>query len=154
VHSDSTVTLYTLPDFGKTGTMVLSHARNAHGFAITTYTALPSKKKGADPGLDIPVEQVLRDILVVGCRKKVVVFGAGKGGIKEAWVYLFPSDVVGIRSLLYRSFLYLTHLELSSYPPLLAPPRQRLYRYPMRSTSSTHRPHRSYYTSTLLPLSV
>lgn len=81
------VTTHTLPDFAKTGATVLPQARYAHSFAITSFTASPKKRtKDAQAAEDIPVEKIRRDLLVVGCRKKVVVFGAGKGGMKDAWV--------------------------------------------------------------------
>lgn len=84
---DSVVTTHTLPDFAKTGATVLPQARYAHSFAITSFTASPKKRaKDAQAAEDIPVEKKSRDLLVVGCRKKVVVFGAGKGGMKDAWV--------------------------------------------------------------------
>ena len=61
---DSTVSLYTLDELAKP--RVLSQARSARTFAVGSNGS--------------------QDILVVGCRKKVVVYGAGKGRIKEAWV--------------------------------------------------------------------
>ncbi|WVQ78836.1 hypothetical protein IAT38_000927 [Cryptococcus sp. DSM 104549] len=83
VLADSTVTLYALPDIAKTGSTTLSQARTAHSFAITTFTNKGRKGESNDNG-------GVKDLLVVGCRKKVVVYGAGKGGMKEAWELPIP----------------------------------------------------------------
>ncbi|ORY29789.1 hypothetical protein BCR39DRAFT_588162 [Naematelia encephala] len=88
VLSDSVVTLYSLSDLGKAGGSILSQARNAHAFAITSYTPSFARRKPATD--DTQVGEVRKDLLVVGCRKKVVVFGAGKGGLKEAWELNLP----------------------------------------------------------------
>lgn len=86
---DSVVTTHTLPDFPKTGTTVLAQARYAHSFAITSFSASPRKKTKDAAAEDVAMEKVRRDLLVVGCRKKVVVLGAGKGGMKDAWVSFY-----------------------------------------------------------------
>jgi len=85
--------LYSLPDLPKSSTTILSQARNAHTFAITPFTSTLAKKK-SQANLNIEEsakdveddEKVTKDLLVVGCRKKVVVYGAGRGGLKDAWV--------------------------------------------------------------------
>lgn len=63
----------------------LSQARTAHCFEIASYTATLKSKNGKnDSNADSEGEsQVKRDMLVVGCRKKVVVYGTGKSGIKD-----------------------------------------------------------------------
>ncbi|ORX35229.1 hypothetical protein BD324DRAFT_642956 [Kockovaella imperatae] len=70
VISDSTVTLYSLDELRQI--KVLTLARYAHCFAIA------SNATGTG------------DVLFVGCRKKIVVFGAGRGGFKEAWDLSLP----------------------------------------------------------------
>ncbi|WVQ77396.1 hypothetical protein IAR50_007081 [Cryptococcus sp. DSM 104548] len=80
VLSDSVVTLYSLPDLTKSAP-TLSQARTVHAFSITTYT--PKRPKDGPP-------QEQRDVLVVGCRKKVVVYGAGARGLNEAWELSIP----------------------------------------------------------------
>lgn len=68
--------------------MTLSQARTAHCFEIASYTAtVKPKKSKTDPSAPVgPDTQVKRDLLVVGCRKKVVVYGLGRGGIKDGVV--------------------------------------------------------------------
>lgn len=86
---DTVVSLYTLPDIGKP--TLLSAARNAHAFAISSYqyeSPRPNKAKG-DAGSSEPGEKQKRDLVVVGCRKKVVVYGAGKT-LNDPWVSCFP----------------------------------------------------------------
>ncbi|TYJ56256.1 hypothetical protein B9479_003101 [Cryptococcus floricola] len=80
VLSDTVVTLYSLPDLTKSAP-TLSQARTVHAFSITTYT--PKRRKDEPP-------QEQRDLLVVGCRKKVVVFGAGERGLNEGWELSIP----------------------------------------------------------------
>lgn len=86
--SDATVTLHTLPDMAKSGTTTLAQARTAHCFDIASYTsALKSKASGPDVGSgNGESKKVKQDVLVVGCRKKVVVYGMGKKGFKEGLV--------------------------------------------------------------------
>lgn len=69
----------------KKGIVSLSQARTAHCFEIASYTAtLKPKPNNKDDGNRAEDERrVERDLLVVGCRKKVVVYGTGKGGIKD-----------------------------------------------------------------------
>lgn len=74
--------------------ITLTQARYAHSFAITSYTAAITKKpnKGetineGSKAQDGITETVKRDLLVVGCRKKVLVYGAGRSGLKDAWVF-------------------------------------------------------------------
>lgn len=74
---DTVVTLYPL-DFGK-GSLALSAARYAHAFATSSYSSNKASKDGNGPST------VRRDLLVVGCRKKVVLYGAGKT-FKDPWV--------------------------------------------------------------------
>jgi hypothetical protein len=63
----------------------LSQARTAHCFEIASYTATLKTKNGkSDTNTDAETgNEVKRDMLVVGCRKKVAVYGTGKGGIKD-----------------------------------------------------------------------
>jgi hypothetical protein len=61
----------------------LSQARTAHCFEIASYTATVKKNSKNDPNDSEVESQVKRDMLVVGCRKKVVVYGTGKSGIKD-----------------------------------------------------------------------
>jgi hypothetical protein len=103
---DGNATLYTLPDLPKTGTTVLTQARNAHGFAITTYASGSTGRKRTkdDRASDAATDQLLvaRDLLVVGCRKKVVVFGAGKAGFSDAWVSTY---LIGMERQLLRLYV-------------------------------------------------
>ncbi|WVO14728.1 hypothetical protein L204_102366 [Cryptococcus depauperatus] len=69
VLSDATVTLYDLDSLEKS-TITLLQARTVYSFATVVYRRL----------------ERLCDLLVVGCRKKVVVYGAGRDGLKEGWV--------------------------------------------------------------------
>lgn len=70
----------------------MSQARNAHAFVIVSYD--PSSTKGkrtastdsTSTGAEGVSKEGMRDLLLIGCRKKVVVFGGGKGGLKDAWV--------------------------------------------------------------------
>lgn len=84
---DTAVTLFALPDFAKAGITNLPQARYAQVFATTTYT-LPAPKHTADSSTSVNLADATqtKDLLVIGCRKKVVVYGAGKGGMKDAWV--------------------------------------------------------------------
>jgi hypothetical protein len=86
------ITLYSLPDLPKSSANVLSQARNAHTFAITSYTATISKKKSQADLKSGEGKKIRRDLLVVACRKKVVVYGAGRGGLKEGWVSVSSSS--------------------------------------------------------------
>jgi len=63
----------------------LAQARTAHCFEIAPYTAsLKSKGSKNDQNSNGDAEnKVQRDMLVVGCRKKVIVYGTGKAGIKD-----------------------------------------------------------------------
>ncbi|WVW80239.1 hypothetical protein I302_102217 [Kwoniella bestiolae CBS 10118] len=88
VLSDTVVTLYSLPDLPKKGSIVLNQARSAHCFANTTYTSSSSKGKKADSS--DPSTKEIRELLIVGCRKKVVVYGASKEGLKEGWELNLP----------------------------------------------------------------
>nr|XP_018264809.1 uncharacterized protein I303_02989 [Kwoniella dejecticola CBS 10117]OBR86967.1 hypothetical protein I303_02989 [Kwoniella dejecticola CBS 10117] len=85
ILSDTVVTLYSLPDLPKKSSIVLNQARSAHCFAHTTY--LP---KGLKKSSDSTLDNGMKDLLVVGCRKKVVVYGTGKGGLKEGWELNLP----------------------------------------------------------------
>ncbi|WVQ93507.1 hypothetical protein IAU59_000581 [Kwoniella sp. CBS 9459] len=87
VLSDTVVTLYPLDDISKTKATVLTQARSAHTFATTTFAP---KRKKSDSGDDTQETGKARDLLVVGCRKKVAVFGAGKGGLKDVWELTLP----------------------------------------------------------------
>ena len=132
------VILYSLPDLARSSATTLSQARNAHTFAVTTYTPIASKKGQADlsKGDGGEAEKVTKDLLVVGCRKKVVVYGAGRGGLKEAWVSVDSSiyKVVNLKVKL-RSSPFLTRHGISfSLPPLHHPLHRR---YQRQSTSST-----------------
>ncbi|WVQ65020.1 uncharacterized protein L199_003190 [Kwoniella botswanensis] len=84
ILSDTVVTLYSLPDIPKKGSIALNQARSAHCFANTVYTTSKGKKADSDG------KNELRELLVVGCRKKVVVYGAGKEGLKEGWELNLP----------------------------------------------------------------
>ncbi|KAL7424682.1 Vacuolar morphogenesis protein 6 [Cryptotrichosporon argae] len=75
VLSDSAVALYALDD-PAAKPAPLPQARTAHAFASTTYFQSGAGGKAA------------RDLLVIGCRKKVVVIGAGKGF--DAWELALP----------------------------------------------------------------
>jgi hypothetical protein len=71
---------------------VLSQARNAHTLTVTSFD--PSAAKGKRsvsiepplPGARGTEAKEQWDLLVIGCRKKVVVFGGGINGLKDAWV--------------------------------------------------------------------
>ena len=66
-------------DFGK-GIITLTAAKTAHTFAITAYTPSTSGKGEITAG-----QESRKDLIVVGCRKKVVVYGAGKT-LRDPWV--------------------------------------------------------------------
>ncbi|WWC68549.1 uncharacterized protein I206_102478 [Kwoniella pini CBS 10737] len=83
ILSDTVVTLYSLPELTKKGSIVLNQARSAHCFAHTKYST-QGKKGESSTGISS------KELLVVGCRKKVVVYGAGKGGLKEGWELNLP----------------------------------------------------------------
>ena len=80
------MTLHSLPDLPNKGIVTLSQARTAHCFEIASYTTtLKTKKSKSDLTSNTEGEtQVKRDLLVVGCRKKVVVYGS-RGGIKDGF---------------------------------------------------------------------
>ncbi|WWC88076.1 uncharacterized protein L201_002980 [Kwoniella dendrophila CBS 6074] len=86
ILSDTVVTLYSLPDLPKKGSTILNQARSAHCFANTVYTTNKGKKTDSTATVDNGV----KELLIVGCRKKVVVYGAGKGGLKEGWELNLP----------------------------------------------------------------
>ena len=74
--------------------MVLGQARTAHCFDIASYTTT-SKVKPAKGGAKESQSQpettkIKRDMLIVGCRKKVVVYGLGRSGFKDGLVSLCP----------------------------------------------------------------
>lgn len=76
---DSSVTLYKLEHpTAKGSSITLSQARYAQAFGVTTYLA-PQPSDG-----DSTPTKVQRDLLVIGCSKKVVVYGAG-ARLGEAW---------------------------------------------------------------------
>ena len=79
------MTLYALDNpTAKGSSTVLSQARTAHAIAVTTYFALqPSAEGETSPA------KVARDLLVVGCRKKVCVYGAGRV-LGEVWEMSLP----------------------------------------------------------------
>lgn len=79
------MTLHKLSNLmGKGCTTTLSQARTPHAFAATTYFApSPATQDGGTPG------KVSKDLLVIGCRKKVLVYGAGKN-LGEAWELTLP----------------------------------------------------------------
>lgn len=84
---DSAVTVYRLPDLAKSGTTTLAQAGTAHCFEIASYTSTqkPSTNEAeTDPGSE--GQKTKKDLLVVGCRKKVVVYGLGKAGYKDGLV--------------------------------------------------------------------
>ncbi|OCF40067.1 hypothetical protein I317_06142 [Kwoniella heveanensis CBS 569] len=89
ILSDTLVTLYPLNDISKTKATTLTQARSAHTFATTTFAPRSKKSDTGNDGGD-PEPAKPRDLLVVGCRKKVAVFGAGKGGLKDAWELTLP----------------------------------------------------------------
>ena len=68
--------------------MVLAQARTAHCFDIASYTTtVKSKPSKGDLTASQPEStKVRRDMLVVGCRKRVVVYGPGKSGYKDGLV--------------------------------------------------------------------
>lgn len=82
-HLDSTVTLHSPPDMSKKAIVSLSQARTAHCFEIASCTATLKKNSKNGPPDSEAENAVKRDMLVVGCRKKVVVYGTGKSGIKD-----------------------------------------------------------------------
>jgi len=87
--------VYTIPNLAKNGTtgFVLIQARSAHTFAITSYTPALTRKTTSQIDLRKEDEERKRkDVLVVGCRKKVVVYGVGRGGFKDGWVGIWGSD--------------------------------------------------------------
>ncbi|BEI93846.1 uncharacterized protein CcaverHIS019_0603050 [Cutaneotrichosporon cavernicola] len=79
---DQTVSLYKLdhPSRAK----VLTQARYAQAFAATTYMAPGKPSEGS-----ATAAKTRRDLLVVGCSKKVVVYGAG-ARLGEAWELTLP----------------------------------------------------------------
>lgn len=87
---DTVVTLYPL-DFGK-GSLALSAARYAHTFATSSYSSTKSIKDANGSG-----GLIRRDLLVIGCRKKVVLYGAGKT-FKDPWVGLVMSPALTDRN--------------------------------------------------------
>jgi hypothetical protein len=82
---DTVVSLYALPDIGKP--TLLSAARNAHAFAISAFQYEAPRSKKAKSGAESSEvgEKKKRDLVVIGCRKKVVVYGAGKS-LTDPWV--------------------------------------------------------------------
>lgn len=77
--ADSSVTLYKLEHpTAKGSSITLSQARYAQAFGVTTYLA-PQPSDG-----DSTPTKTSRDLLVIGCSKKVVVYGAGSR-LGEAW---------------------------------------------------------------------
>jgi len=85
---DTVVSLYGLPDLGKP--TILAAARNAHAFAVTSYTPVTKVSKSQNAAVvggeeAVAKASVRRDLIVIGCRKKVLVYGAGKS-IKDPWV--------------------------------------------------------------------
>ena len=77
-YEDTIVTVWPLPELSK-ALITLTAARTAHAFGIHSY--LPAKNAKSTP--DSEPQQT--DLLVVGCRKKVVIYGAGKT-FKDHWV--------------------------------------------------------------------
>ncbi|CAK9785513.1 hypothetical protein CC85DRAFT_286680 [Cutaneotrichosporon oleaginosum] len=109
VLSDQTVSLHKLDNPATKGnTKALIQARYAQALAATTYMAPGTPSEG-----DSTPSKVKRDLLVVGCSKKVVVYGAGTR-LGEAWelslqhtprAVIFPApvyaDLPGAVHLLY-----------------------------------------------------
>lgn len=147
------MTLHKLDNLmGKGCTTTLSQARTPHAFATTTYFApAPALAAAADGGTPAKVS---RDLLVIGCRKKVLVYGAGRT-LGEAWelslphsprAVVFPApcyaDLPETVHLLYSpqasvllhiaggaapapSRLSVTELPSSGYPPVAGPSTAR-----------------------------
>lgn len=67
----------------KKGIVSLSQARTAHCFEIASFTATLRPKNSKDEPNQDDESKIKRDMLVVGCRKKVVVYRTGKGGMKD-----------------------------------------------------------------------
>jgi len=69
---------------------VLSAARYAHAFAVTSYTPASKVSKtqngtaSGDAG-GVAKVPIRRDLIVIGCRKKVLVYGAAKT-MRDPWV--------------------------------------------------------------------
>ncbi|KAE8540615.1 hypothetical protein D1P53_002978 [Cryptococcus gattii VGV] len=113
VLADSAVTLYTLPSLDKVPPLPLP--RTVHALAATTYSR------------DSP-----RDLLVLGGRKKVVVYGASPGGFGEAWELplphsprhiIFPSPSSALPESIHLQFTATTSAILHLHP---SPPSARL----------------------------
>lgn len=159
------MTLYNLANpTAKGASTVLTQARTAHGFAITTYFAPAaahvapstdaSAAAAASAGTEAPAPsgtsspiKVARDLLVIGCRKKVCVYGAGRV-LGEVWELVLPhsprtvifpapvyADLPGSAHLLYSpqasvilnihggppaQRLAVTELQATGYPPTRA----------------------------------
>ncbi|EIW66424.1 hypothetical protein TREMEDRAFT_70067 [Tremella mesenterica DSM 1558] len=91
VLSESVITLYSLPNLEKGSSSVLAQARSAHCFSITSYASINKTKslksvRSEDVGKE---DKSVGDVLIVGCRKKVVVYGFGRG-YKEGWELALP----------------------------------------------------------------
>jgi len=77
------VSFYGLPELGKP--TVLAAARNAHAFAVSSYNPVLKATK-AQTEEDGSVKTAARkDLVIIGCRKKVLVYGAGKS-FRDPWV--------------------------------------------------------------------
>lgn len=79
--ADSAVTLYTLPSLDKAPPLPLPLPRPVHALAATTATAAYAR----DPPPDPP-----GDLLVLGGRKKVVLYGASPGPFSDPWELPLP----------------------------------------------------------------
>jgi hypothetical protein len=84
---DSTVTALQLPDLPRNSVITLSQARNAHCFAISSFIR-NARRSGSGSSKDVSGDQTLKDLLIVGCRKKVVVYGSERPGLKDPYVRL------------------------------------------------------------------
>lgn len=77
---------YTLSDLSAKP-RVLSQAKNAHSFSISTYDPAQAKGKGKSGSEAVKGGEEV-DFLIIGCRKKVVVYPRINPGFKglECWV--------------------------------------------------------------------
>lgn len=87
--SDGVVTVYPLESPSTSKGKVTGQARNAHTFAIVQYDPSTSKGKRSQDGASAKVAasaEGLAEMVIIGCRKKVVVLSGIRPGFKDAWV--------------------------------------------------------------------
>jgi hypothetical protein len=114
---ESVVTLYPLPTFAPSTPLI--KAKGAFSFALNTSVQylLPDgtveNLTGSDSGRNKSIPTVVTQ-LVVGCRRKVVIYSWKDGEAQEAKVRINIRCGCGLKAYFYRSHLCLT--RLGRYP--------------------------------------